>query len=182
MEAEVIGEFFRHQAYVRLHLGSKKGILRNLWKVSNDNQQAWLIFYRSILAFSTIKIEISPFRPTNGRVRVGCRIPLSFLRFHGKIYNINISPSRENNCFYVFISALSHMEVGRFEFNERPRRPIFPRFSYPVELRVSAQLCFNCTAIINYSPPRRKYSYRCSRVNKGRITLPRRVAPSLMQF
>lgn len=45
------------------------------------------------------------------------------------------------------------MEVGRFEFNERPRRPIFPRFSYPVELRVSAQLCFNCTAIINYSPP-----------------------------
>lgn len=74
------------------------------------------------------------------------------------------------------------VEVGRFEFNERPRRPIFPRFSYPVELRVSAQLCFNCTAIINYSPPRRKYSYRCSRVNKGRITLPPRVAPSLMQF
>lgn len=66
------------------------------------------------------------------------------------------------------------MQVGRFEFNERPRRPIFPRFSYPVELRVSAQLCFNCTAIINYSPPRRKYSYRRSRVNKGRITLPRR--------
>lgn len=106
----------------------------------------------------------------------------NFLRFHSKIYNINISPSRENNCFTFFISALSHMQVGRFEFNERPRRPIFPRFSYPVELRVSAQLCFNCTAIINYSPPRRKYSYRRSRVNKGRITLPRRVAPSLMQF
>lgn len=108
--------------------------------------------------------------------------PLSFLRFHGKIYDTNIPPSRKNDCFYVFISALSRMEVGRFEFNERPRRPIFPRFSYPVELRVSAQLCFNCTAIINYGPPppRRKYSYRCSRVNKGRITLPPRVADAIL--
>lgn len=121
------------------------------------------------LVFCHKKIEIFPFSS-------------SFLRFHGKIYNINkyFTVTRKQSFLRFYKRAL--VEVGRFKFNERPRRPIFPRFSYPVELRVSAQLCFNCTAIINYSPPRRKYSYRCSRVNKGRITLPPRVAPSLMQF
>lgn len=51
------------------------------------------------LVFCHKKIETFPFSS-------------SFLRFHGKIYNINISPSRENNRFYVFISALSWKLAG----------------------------------------------------------------------